>query len=185
MVEKKVILQCVKGSQKAFKELYEETIKYTYTIVSRYVDTNDVKDVIQEAYAQIFQSLNKFSPEKGAFKSYIRAIIVNTCLTHQKKKSVIPTFEDIDEHYELKEWDEQLNKFTKLTESDIKNLLSEMPEGYKTIFYLYVIDGFSHKEISEMLEITPETSRTQYFRAKKWIVSNALINNKMSSYGLL
>lgn len=78
-----------------------------------------------------------------------------------------------------------LETLEKFTEKDLENMLADMPEGYKTIFLLSVIDEYSHKEISELLGITQETSRSQLFRAIKWIKTNILNTSNMIQYGLL
>jgi RNA polymerase sigma factor (sigma-70 family) len=166
------------GDHVAFKLVYQKSIAYVYSIVNRYVyNDSDQPDVIQEIYARVFLSIASFEPDKGAFKYWLRRIVVNQCIKHYKerKKSdnlVVPRDAAA---YELEAEDTKI--LSRLSRADIENLLSEMPEGYRQVFMLVVLDEYHHKEVGELLEISEETSRSQLSRAKKWI-RNKLLTNK-------
>jgi RNA polymerase sigma-70 factor (ECF subfamily) len=109
---------------------------------------------------------------------------VNTCLTYLKKESKAPFIHSLDVIEETSISSETENKILELTKEDILELLIDMPQGYKIVFLLSAMDGFSHVEISEKLNITPETSRSQFFRAKKWLVKKFNNSTLIQSYGI-
>ena len=185
MVSNQLINKCKKGNQRAYKELYETSVPYVFSIVKRYI-FNDVvwKDLVQEVYAKTFSSLSKFDPGKGEFKFYLRKITVNTCLMYMRKHKKTPLFSSLSDVEEPKINDFAQDQFLNLSRTDIEGLLVGMPDGYKTVFLLHIIDEFEYDEISEMLNITRETVRSQLFRAKKWIMKKSIIDHKTSSYGL-
>jgi RNA polymerase sigma factor (sigma-70 family) len=173
----KDLIQSVKQHDKrAFKELYECCIRYVYSIVQRYVSNDsDHKDVIQEIFARVFLSIDSFDEKKGEFKPWLRRLTINQCIQHFHKQNasvkVIPL--DTATHMEFAQ-DDQLNAMTK---DELLQLLQHMPNGYKQVFMMVVIDEYSHVEVSKILHISPETSRTQLHRAKKWLSQNFLSNN--------
>ena len=117
-------------------------------------------------------------------KSFVRIITVNCCLTHLKKQSKKPIIHTLSVVSESAISSEEENKLLELSKEDILDLLKDMPQGYKIVFLLCAIDGFSHKEIADQLKITPETSRSQYFRAKKWLIKKFNNSTLIKSYGI-
>lgn len=183
MIQDSIIKNCIANKRDAFKALYEGTIAYCYAVVKRYVPEYEVRDMIQEIYAEVFTSLKRYDAAKGDFKFFFRGIIVNRCLMLNRKNKRLPLFSSMDEtNIEIK--DESDQKIESLTKADISKLLEDMPAGYKTIFLLFVIDEFTHNEIAILLSISPETSRSQYMRAKKWILTHSIISKNTSTYGL-
>jgi len=179
------ILKSVKNNErKAFKTLYENCIGYVYTIVRRYItNESDIPDVIQEIFARVFLSLKTYDESKGEFKSWLRRLVINQCFQHyrQGKSPRLHVALDATETIES----EEDPGFHELTKKDIEKLLSDMPEGYRQIFMLVIIDEYSHKEVGALLDISPETSRSQLSRAKKWLRKRNLTNNsKTLSNGL-
>jgi RNA polymerase sigma factor (sigma-70 family) len=183
-VEQDLLLQCQKGDQSAFRTLYNTCAPYIFTIVKNYFsEDHDRKDVLQEIFAHIFTSLENFDQNKGSFKSWISRIAVHQCINVLRKNNrlnIVYTLEIMEDI----EYD-TLETLEKFTEKDLEKMLQDMPDGYKTIFLLSVIEEYSHKEIGEMLSITQETSRSQLFRAIKWIKNNILNTSNMIQYGLL
>lgn len=179
-----LIKACKKGRQEAYKAMYESTISYCYAIVSRYVKEREVKDVVQDCYASLFTSLHNYDSSKGAFKPFFRSLVANTCMNHNRENHRAPMISFPAQVEEVPIKDKELEEYLQIGIDEIKDLLVDMPTGYKTIFLLHVLDEFSHKEISEILEITPETSRSQYLRAKKWILKNTITHRKSTRYGL-
>lgn len=166
------------GDHAAFKLVYQKSIAYVYSIVNRYVNKeSDQPDVVQEIYARVFLSIDSFDPNKGEFKYWLRRIVVNQCIKHYRKRKksdnlVVPLDAAA---YELEAEDTKI--LSRLSRADIEYLLSKMPEGYRQVFMLVVLDEYPHKEVGELLEISEETSRSQLSRAKKWI-RNKLSTNK-------
>ncbi|MBK8545843.1 MAG: RNA polymerase sigma factor [Saprospiraceae bacterium] len=184
LVEQDLLLQCQKGDQSAYSTLYKTCAPYVFTIVKNYFsEDHDRKDVLQEIFAHIFTSLENFDQNKGSFKSWISRIAVHQCINVLRKNNrlnIVYTMEIMEDI----EYD-TLETLEKFTVKDLEKMLMDMPDGYKTIFLLSVIEEYSHKEIGEMLSITQETSRSQLFRAIKWIKNNILNTSNMIQYGLL
>ncbi len=183
MVDILYINKCKNGDSSSFKVIYDSSAAYVYTIVKNYIKDEEFrKDLMQETYAAIFNSIKTFDEEKGNFKSWISKITVFTCIAHLRKSSKMNFDFSLAKVEEIAEDD--VLKLDELRQEEITALLQEMPTGYKTIFLLYVIDEFSHKEIGELLKITPETSRSQLMRGISWIKKNITLttSNKMA-YG--
>lgn len=171
MVEPTLIDAVKKREPNAFKQMYEGTIHYVYTIVSRYVaNPSDHQDVIQEIYAQVFLRIESYEAKKGAFKYWLRRITINHCIDqyHKNRKEIQREPLEI-QSYRLADSAKDPGALTK---EELLMFLKKMPGGYKEIFMLVVIDDYSHQEVGEMLNISPETSRSQLHRAKKWLKQN-------------
>lgn len=183
MISKQTIEGCKAGKDKCYKELYDETIRYVYTIVTSYIiDSESAKDVIQEIYAGVFMTIKNFDEDKGGFKFWLRGVCINQCVKEFRNKNKYSFELRIGDMLSLKTPFENPT-FNDFTREDLLKLLEDMPKGYRTIFLLFVIDDYSHEEISEMLEISSQTSRSQLHRAKNWIKKNILSLN-LNDYGI-
>ena len=181
MIDKKIIKACIKGDRVAHKQLYQSCAPYIYTVVRSYVkDEVFIKDVMQDAFASIFLSIHQYDASKGSFKSWVAKISTYRSIDFLRKH------QRIEINYELEVVDylseDDFAHLDQLSKRDIETLLEEMPQGYKTIFLLHAIDDFSHKEIGKLLDISPETSRSQYHRSLKWIKKNTLITSNQIRY---
>lgn len=180
MIELSIIKSAIKRDRIAYKTIYETCSPFAFSIIKRYItDPIDHKDILQETFARVFLSLNTFDDAKGDFKFWFRKIVVNQCMQHLRKYKklslVIPISEVHEQHENLDEI------ITGITKSDIENLLTKMPLGYSRVFMMMAIDEYSHKEIADALNISEETSRSQFHRAKIWIKNN-IINNKLNTF---
>ena len=184
MVDSHIISACRSGDQLSYKKVYETCAPYVYTIVKNYFFTlDDRKDVLQEVFAEVFTSIHRFDTTKGSFKSWIGRLAVNQCINFLRKQQKIHITHSLDIVEEIE--DETIDTIAELSIADIEKMLVNMPDGYRTIFLLSVVEEYSHKEIGELLNITAETSRSQLFRAIKWIKKNILSESNMINYGLL
>jgi RNA polymerase sigma-70 factor (ECF subfamily) len=138
---------------------------------------------MQEIFAEIFLSLNKYKAERGSFKTWIGRITVYSCIDQLKKKQKLELNYGLEVLKDVS--DSSFESMNKLNRDDIENLLDQMPFGYRTIFLLSVIDNYSHKEIGKMLSISPETSRSQLSRAKNWIKRNLFVSSSKMMYEAL
>jgi len=164
------------GKHKAFKELYEQCIRYVYAIVKRYVSNDsDHQDVIQEIFARIYLSIESFDENKGEFNSWLRRLTINQCIQHYRKQAASVPMVPLDSAVNIRS--SFNDKLHALSKEEILHFLQKMPEGYKQIFMLIIIDEYSHQDVSKMLNISPETSRSQLHRAKKWLRENLSNNN--------
>lgn len=184
MIDNSLISLCKKGSRKAHGQVYNACIPYVYSIVKRYIyNREDAKDVIQESFAKIFTKIEYFDIKKGTWNIWIRKITVNECLLHLRKNKKLSLLNPIDESPEQSIDESKI--LDQLSREDIDKMLENMPTGYKVVFMMSVIDGYDHKEISETLNITRETSRSQLNRAKKWLKNQITKDHKYHAYGLL
>lgn len=173
MVDNQLIYNCRSGKRAAFGQIYESCAPYIYSIIKRYINESaDHKDLMQESFAKIFLYLKNYDPAKGEFKFWIRRIAINECFKFLKQKKKLTYLnisyrqEEIGASY--------FPDYEELTKEDIDQYLKNMPERYRAVFMLSVIDGYSHKEIGELLQINEATSRSQLSRAKKWIKNELL-----------
>lgn len=175
MIESSVIELAKKGDHAAFKVIYQKYIGYVYSIVRRYVNNgSDHPDVIQEIYARLFLSIKKYDETKGEFKFWMRRLVINQCLKHRQQGKSPKLFVPIEQAYELEAGEEI--PMNELTKAEIENHLRNMPDGYRQIFMLVIIDEYSHKEVGELLNISVETSRSQLSRAKSWLRKNVFLD---------
>jgi len=183
LIKPEIILLCKKGKERGHAQLYKDCAPYIYSHVKRYIWDNDFrKDMMQEIFAKIFINIKSFDSDKGPFKGWIKRIAINECLQQIRKVRPLTVAKGIEETQELID-DTPLP--TDLKREDIELILNEMPTGYKLVFMLSVIDGYTHKEIAEQLNIAEQTSRSQLTRAKKWTKRYLLSKIQKDLYGLL
>ena len=167
----KEILQLFKdGDSRAMDLLYTGYAGYIAGVCSRYVSNKeDLHDVMQESFIKIITKLPSFEYRgKGSLKAWITKVAVNESLRFLKNGN-LSLFVDTEEEFPTDFADEAEPDVKGMDMADIAKLIAEMPTGYKTVFNLYAIDGRSHKEIAEMLNIRPNTSASQYLRAKNML----------------
>lgn len=177
MVDSDLIALVKKEDRAGFKTLYERCIAYVYAIVRRYVpNSSDHQDVIQEIFARLFLSIHTFDAKKGSFKFWLRRLTINECLKHAQRKKPFTANLSLEEAKELKA-DDKL-PLHELSKADIAAYLDQMPDGYRQVFMLSIMDEYTHQEIGDLLDISPETSRSQLSRAKSWLRKH-LSNDKL------
>ncbi|MDO5105015.1 RNA polymerase sigma factor [Capnocytophaga sp.] len=154
-----------KGNKPAMKKMYESYIRYLGAICSRYIqDEEDVKDVLQESFLKIFASVNSFQYRgSGSLKGWMAKIVVNETLKFIKQNSQLTLTELKHENGNI--IDDEPNT-EGIDPAVIHQMIRELPDGYRTIFNLYVIEEKSHKEIAALLNIKESTSASQLHRAK-------------------
>lgn len=177
MTEKKLIESCLKGDRKSQKILFDRFAGKMFALCKRYArNLQESEDMLQEAFVKVFNSLDKFG-FKGSFEGWIRRIVVNTCLRYLEKDKII--FEDID----IVEYSSsnviQSSAIENLAEEELLKIIALLPDGYKMVFNLYVIEGYSHKEIAELLNIGESTSRSQLVKARKLLKELLIQQNRI------
>ncbi len=134
-----------------------------YGVCLRYAgNTNDADDILQEGFIKVYNNLHKFRGE-GSFEGWIRRIFINNCIEQYRKK--VQSY-NITEAHENTVEDSDIDALDVLAAKDMVKLINELSPGYKTVFNLYVVEGYSHKEVAEMLGISEGTSKSQLARAK-------------------
>jgi RNA polymerase sigma factor (sigma-70 family) len=161
--ENDLIKGCIEGNPQMQRLLYDRFASMMYAVCLRYSEnTEDADDVMQEGFIKVFKSLSKFRAE-GSFEGWVRRIFINTSIEHYRKKV---KFYNVSEVHENIIDDNELNALDSLATKDVMNIINELSPGYKQVFNLHVIEGYSHKEIADMLGITEGTSKSQLARAK-------------------
>ena len=160
-----LIRNCQKKSKKAFDELYKTYSPFIYGICLRYTkDTYEAQDLMQDCFIKILNKIGDYE-FKGSFEGWMRRLTVNSAINFiNARKNIYP--EDIDEH-EIPEKDFDNDILSEMSAKEIMGMINKLPTGYRTVFNLYVIEGYKHGEIAEMLGITENTCRTQFKKARK------------------
>lgn len=169
-MENSVIKEASEGNVKAFKKIFDYYVPKMRPVSARYARSNfGAEDVLQEAFVKIFHNLKNFKFE-GSFEGWIRRIVVNTAINNYKKNKNQFNFEPLDDLNEFEAGWEEAEEIEQTESSEILKVINQLPEGYKLVFNLYVVEDLSHKEIAEMLGISEGTSRSQYSKSKKMIL---------------
>ena len=161
--EQFLIQDCINGNRKSQKELYDMYSSKMFSVCLRYAKNNmDAEDILQDAFVKLFNNLHKFRGE-GSFDGWVRRIFVNTAIEHIRRKNVNITG---GEGLENSVVDKHSTALDNLYEKDLLSTSRTLSEGYRTVFNLYAVEGYSHKEIAKQLGITESTSKSQFSRAK-------------------
>lgn len=164
--EDKLIKRAGKYDRKAQSELYAKYRAYWYALCLRYNrNSQDAGDVLQDALIQIFSKLDQFDRNRGTFKSWSGRIVINQSLMFLRKKRPEQAGADISDYHSLELVEE--TPIDILSAEEITRLIQKLPDGYRVVFNLYVVEGYSHKEIAELLNISEGTSKSQLYKAKK------------------
>ncbi len=164
MTETEIILGCQAFQKSAFKELVKTYSPSMMSVCIRYLgDPYLAQDMLQETFIAVFKHILQYQPT-GSFKGWLHRIAATTCLKELRKRKQI-LLVDLDDYEELAP--EENIDF--LDELGIMKIISELPDQYRLVFNLYVIEGYTHREIATMLEIEERTSRVQLTRARKFV----------------
>lgn len=167
MDEATMIEGCISGNPRAQKQLYDKFSGKMMGVCLRYCSNMDeAEDALQEGFVKVFTKISEFKRD-GSFEGWIRRIMVNTALDllrKNKKHAFNASIDDVNVH--LTDGETALNQ---LAAEDLLLLLSKLPTGYRVVFNMFAIEGFSHKEIAEHLGVTESTSKSQYSRARAFL----------------
>jgi len=164
--ENEIVSGCLKGNVKYQKILFEKYSGKFMTVCMRYAnDQMQAEDMLQEGFIRIFNHLNQFKSE-GSFEGWMRRIVVNVCLKIIKNKRINFSTDD-DSGVQIP--DTSTDAPSHLSEDELLRLIKRLPTGYRIIFNLHAIEGFSHDEIGDMLKIKASTSRSQLVKARKML----------------
>jgi len=164
--EEKIIRNCLKGDRRSQKELYERYKHSFFMLVQRYTSSRDeAQDFLQEGFIKIFRDLHQFDSSKGSFYTWGRRVIVNTALQHIRKRRILISETEIEDYNES--FSAPAEVTAALDVEDLTRMISSLPIGYRVVFNMFVIEGYSHQEIAEQLSISESTSKSQLFKAKK------------------
>jgi RNA polymerase sigma factor, sigma-70 family len=167
-----LIEECRKGNSKAQFRLYDQYSIAMYNLAYRILNNReDAEDILQEAFVECFRNIDSFRFE-STFGAWLKKIIINRCINHIKKKKIDLTLCETLPTTSYEEEEEIVYETEK-----IFNSIEMLPDGYRIILTLYLIEGYDHSEISQILGISESTSKSQYSRAKEKL-RNILSKNK-------
>ncbi|MEM6964834.1 MAG: sigma-70 family RNA polymerase sigma factor [Bacteroidota bacterium] len=169
----KLIEKAQRGDQLAFRKIYDHYKHSLFMVCLRYAkDRSIAQDYLQDAFINIYRKLKQFDPARGVFESWAKRVTVNICLGDIRKNTLYAVHISGAEQVESND----ISILSELSLQEMLALIQELPYGYRTVFNMYVIDGFSHKEIAAELNISISTSKSQLMKArnmlKKKITSN-------------
>ena len=163
----KLIESCREGDRAAQKVLYERLAPRMFPVCIRYIgDREAAEDVLQDGFVTLFTRLDSYKGE-GSFEGWARKIFVTTALMELRRKDALKMSDELDVVRGMKS--ETVSQLQSIGYKDIMNLITQLPPGFRTVFNLYAVEGFTHKDIGEMLGISETTSRTQLSRARAWL----------------
>jgi RNA polymerase sigma factor (sigma-70 family) len=164
--EETLIKECLRGSASHQRILYERYAGKMHAVCLRYArNSADAADMLQEGFVKVFTKLEQYHFQ-GSFEGWVRKIMVNTALrTYQRQR-----FDMEQSGYEqLPDQPIEPDAVARLTEAELLQLISRLPDGYRVIFNLVAIEGYSHAEVAEVLNIQESTSRSQLTKARRWL----------------
>ena len=160
-----LITECINENRTAQKKLYDTYKVKMYTLCLRYMSYKmDAEDMLQEGWVKVFKNIQSFDSKKGNFYSWIKRIFINTNLEHIRKKRF--QFDDVSDA-EMEQSTTVNKPIHDMALQELILVLQELPTGYRSVFNLYVLEGYTHKEIAEKLNISSSTSKTQLMKAKQ------------------
>lgn len=170
-VEEEIIAACQEGKSWAQKKIYELHAPTMMSVCYRYVnDRETARDLLQDGFIKIFTKIGSFSGS-GSFMGWMRRIFVTTALEYLRQNEVLRQSLSIDEYSNYIE-DVDVTILEKISADDLLTCVANLSEGYRTVFNLYAIEGYSHSEIADLLNISEITSRSQFMRARKILQKN-------------
>lgn len=164
--EQVLIDQCLLGQAKAQRELYGKYSSHWYMVCLRYLKNETIaQDIMQNGLVKIFTKLKSFDGSKSKFKTWSTKVMANECLQHYRGKKI--EFENADiadsTTQSLSYTDDPIHK---LSAEEITQFIQALPEGYRLVFNLVAVEGYTHVEVGERLGIKPGTSKSQFFKAR-------------------
>ena len=175
--ESDLIEACIRKERWAQRVLYEEHYGKMMGVCLRYANnSDDALDILHEGFIKVFKHIAKYQPGTS-LTAWIRRIMVNTAIDYYRK-NIRRRTEDLEQAYDVEA--PQADAISQCTEKEILAAVQELSPAYRTVFNLYVIEGYSHKEIAELLDITESTSRSNLVKAR--LKLQAALTARFSAY---
>lgn len=170
-IDQKLISECLDGNRLAQKRLYEKLTSRMFSVCLRYVgDRDTARDILHDGFITLFSKLDNYRGD-GSFEGWARRIFINTALMHLRKSDALKLAEPLDKPGAEIAVDSSV--ISKLDTKVLMNIVAQMPVGFRAVFNLFVIEGFTHQEIAKMLKISEGGSRSQLSRARVWLKERA------------
>lgn len=172
-----MIKGCIRKDRICQRMLFETHSTKMMGVCMRYAnDSMEAEDILQEAFVKVFQYVEQFKFE-GSFEGWIRRIVVNTAIRHLERKKI--SFNELEEN-SANHPKVDSSALVNLGQEDLLKLINQLPDGYRMVFNLNVIEGYSHEEIAEMLHIQAGTSRSQLVKARKMLQTQIMQLQKVA-----
>ncbi len=170
VIDAALLEECKKGDRAAQKVVYDALSSKMFAVCMRYMggDREAASDILQDGFVTLFTKLDSYSGE-GSFEGWARKIFVNTALMSLRKKDVLRQTEDVEAAWSVSADDP--TPVQNIGYQELCKMIAALPPGFRTVFNMYVVEGFSHKEIAEALNISETTSRSQLQRARALLQS--------------
>jgi len=176
---KELIEACVKGDRVAQRNLYDLFSRRMYVVCLRYTKSQqEAEDVLQDSFIKVFKNLKGYRGD-SRLDYWIKRIVINTALNSQRKKLYMYPMVDIDDVKNDFDHSKALSNFQM---EELLKMIKELPTGCQAVFNLFAIEGYSHKEIAEMLEVSEGTSKSQFARARKLLQNKIAEEDKTERY---
>jgi RNA polymerase sigma-70 factor (ECF subfamily) len=164
--EQELILGCLKRERASQQKLFDLYSGKMYGVCYRYVrNSMEAEDILVTAFTKIFEKIDQFKAE-GSFEGWIRRIMVNEALTHLRKARAMYLELNLEQANATLDYNSISDQ---LEAEDLLNMVQQLPAGYRIVFNMYAIDGYSHKEIADHLGISENTSKSQLSRARVYL----------------
>ncbi len=164
--EERLVREIIEGDRSAMRELYDRYSGYAMAVGLRYVsDRDSVNDILQDSFIKVFSSIKNFkSRGEGTLKSWISRIVANEALDFLRRRDKLSFTDEIPDEAE-----DDIPDLAAVTDDVLAEMIGRLPDGYKAVLNMYVFEQLNHKEIAAKLGITPSTSASQFFHAKKML----------------
>jgi RNA polymerase sigma factor (sigma-70 family) len=171
---------CRRGERKAQELLYRKLAAPMFNVCLRYASSDfEAEDMMQTGFIKVFKNISNFRGE-GSFEGWIRRIMVNTAIEIYRKNLRMLKTTDITEIFDH---EQQLFDMDSLETEDLMKLIQQLPDGYRIVFNMYAIEGYSHQEIANTLQISEGASKSQLSRARAWLRNKLIITEGGGNYG--
>ena len=165
MEDHSLINKCIKGESRAQKQLYEKYAPAMMSICLRYVHEKETaRDLMHDGFVTLFTKIHTYSGS-GSFPAWVKKIFVNTALEYLRKNDILKFSASIEDVYFFENTD--ISAFEQMSTDELLECICNLPDCYRTVFNMYAIEGYSHAEIAQILNIKESTSRSQYARARQ------------------
>jgi RNA polymerase sigma-70 factor (ECF subfamily) len=165
MSDEEMVKRCLRQDAEAQRALYDRFARQMMAVCMRYAgNPMEAQDMLQEGFIKVFEKLGQFRGE-GVLAGWVRRIMVNEALIYLRKNKKHQFIDEINDDHEMGH--EGVDALETLAVEALLALIAGLPSGYRTVFNLFAVEGYTHKEIAEMLDITESTSKTQFHKAKK------------------
>jgi RNA polymerase sigma-70 factor (ECF subfamily) len=174
--EPEIISGCIRKEPSAQRYLFDRYYRRSFHVAMRYLaNHHDTEDVVSISFTRIFKNIHQFEFRgEGSLQKWVTTIVINEAIRFLKNKKAL-LFQEDEEILSLNI--PMVDSSDILDMEKVLQVLEQMPKGYRTVFNLYVMEGYAHKEIAEMLQINENTSKSQLSKARSYMIRNLKLKN--------